>query len=158
MNNAEKSEIDVIDANTYKIIHKWPIAPSKGPSGLTIDRSTMRLFAGCENKLLAVINARTGKVITRLPIGEGCDAVGFDKKLKTVFSSNGEGTLTVVKEVSADKFVVVENVKTKKGARTMTVDQLTHKLYLPTGEFKPGGNSERPQIVPGTFQVLVLGK
>lgn len=158
VNNAEKSEIDVIDATTYKIVHTWPIAPAKGPSGLTIDRSTMRLFAGCENKLMAVINARTGKVITTLPIGDGCDAVGFDKKLKTAFSSNGEGTLTVIREVSSGKFVVVENLKTKKGARTMTVDQVTHKLYLPTGEFKAGGNSERPQIVPGTFQVLVLSK
>lgn len=158
VNNAEKSEIDVIDAKTYKIIHKWPIAPAKGPSGLTIDRSTMRLFAGCENKLLAVINAKSGKVITTLPIGDGCDAVGFDKKLKLVFSSNGEGTLTVIKETGADKFVVAENIVTKKGARTMAVDQVTHKLYLPTGEFKAGDKSERPQIIPGSFNVLVLDK
>ena len=108
--------------------------------------------------MLAVINARTGKVITTLPIGDGCDAVGVDKKLKTVFSSNGEGTLTVIKETSANKFGVVENVKTKKGARTMAVDQLTHKLYLPTGEFKSGDTTERPKILPGTFQVLVLAK
>ncbi|MGZ3814184.1 MAG: YncE family protein [Mucilaginibacter sp.] len=158
VNNAEKSEIDVIDAQTFKIVHKWPIAPAKGPSGLTIDRSTMRLFAGCENKLLAVINARTGKVISTLPIGDGCDAVGFDHKLKTVFSSNGEGTLTVIKEISANKFVVAEKVVTKKGARTMAVDQTTHKLYLPTGQFKAGDKSERPPIIPGTFNVLVISK
>ena len=158
VNNAEKSEIDVIDAKTFKIIHKWPIAPAKGPSGLTIDRSTMRLFTGCENKLLAVINARTGKVISTLPIGEGCDAVGFDNKLKMVFSSNGEGTLTVIKELSANKFVVSENVVTKKGARTISVDQVTHKLYLPTGDFKPGDKSERPKPIPGTFNVLVISK
>jgi YVTN family beta-propeller protein len=158
VNNAEKSEIDVIDAKTYKIIHRWPIAPAKGPSGLAIDRNSMRLFAGCDNKLLAVVNARNGKVITTLPIGDGCDAVGFDKKMKMVFSSNGEGTLTVIKEASADKFSVIENVKTKKGARTIAVDQLTHKLYLPTGEFKPGDTTERPKILPGTFQVLVFSK
>jgi DNA-binding beta-propeller fold protein YncE len=158
VNNAEKSEIDVIDAKTYKIINTWSIAPAKGPSGLAIDRTSMRLFAGCDNKLLAVINARNGKVIATLPIDDGCDAVGFDKKLKTVFSSNGEGTLTVIKETNADKFNVVENVKTKKGARTMAVDQLTHKLYLPTGDFKSGDKTERPKIMPGTFQVLVFSK
>ena len=125
---------------------------------MAIDRSTMRLFAGCDNKKLAVINARTGKVVTTLPIGDGCDAVAFDTSLKTVFSSNGEGTLTVIKETGANKFSVLENVKTKKGARTMAVDQTTHKLYLPTGEFKANDNSERPKILPGTFQVLVLGK
>ena len=158
VNNAEKSEIDVIDAKTYKIIHKWPIAPAKGPSGLAIDRSTMRLFAGCENKLLAMINARNGKVISTLPIGEGCDAVGFDKKLKTVFSSNGDGTLTVIKEINADKFIVAENVVTKKSARTIAVDQITHKLYLPAGQFKEGDKSERPPVIPGTFHVLVISK
>jgi DNA-binding beta-propeller fold protein YncE len=158
VNNAEKSEIDVIDTKTYKILNTWPIAPAKGPSGLAIDRSSMRLFAGCENKLLAVINARTGKVITTLPIGDGCDAVGFDKKLKYVFSSNGEGTLTVIKEESAGKFIVAENVVTKKGARTMAVDQITHKLYLPTGETKAGDTGERPKIIPGTFSVLVVSK
>src|SRR3569832_1326888 len=89
VNNAEKSEIDVIDAKTNKIIHKWPITPAIGPSGLAIDRSTMRLFAGCDNKKLAVINARTGKVVTTLPIGDGCDEVAFDSSLMTVFSSTG---------------------------------------------------------------------
>lgn len=158
VNNAEKSEIDVIDAVTYKIINTWPTAPAKGPSGLTIDRSTMRLFAGCDNKLLAVISARTGKVITTLPIGDGCDAVGFDKKLKYVFSSNGEGTLTVIKEVNADKFIVAGNIVTKKSARTMAVDQTTHKLYLPAGKFKPGSKSERAPVVPGTFNVIVISK
>ncbi|MGZ3929717.1 MAG: hypothetical protein ACXVJG_22355, partial [Mucilaginibacter sp.] len=96
--------------------------------------------------------------ISTLPIGDGCDAVGFDHKLKTVFSSNGEGTLTVIKEISANKFVVAEKVVTKKGARTMAVDQTTHKLYLPTGQFKAGDKSERPPIIPGTFNVLVISK
>lgn len=158
VNNAEKSEIDVIDAKTFKIIHNWPIAPAKGPSGLAIDRSAMHLFAGCENKLLAVINVRSGKVISTLPIGEGCDAVGFDTKLKTVFSSNGEGTLTVIKEINPGKFIVAENIITKKGARTMAVDQITHKLYLPNGKFKEGVKSERPPVIPGTFNILVVSK
>jgi YVTN family beta-propeller protein len=157
VNNAEKSEIDVIDAKTFKIVNQWPLAPGKGPSGLSIDRNTMRLFAGCENKLLVVMNALNGKVVSSLPIGAECDAVGFDAHLKTVYSSNGEGTLTIIKELSPDQFKVVENLGTRKGARTMAVDQLTHTLYLPFGEFgpkKPG--AFRPSILPGTFQILVV--
>jgi len=159
VNNAEKSEIDVIDATTYKIINTWPIAPAKGPSGLAIDRSSMRLFAGCENKLLAVIDARSGKVVTTVPIGEGCDAVGFDVKLKTIYSSNGKsGTLTVIREVTPNKFVA-ETAKTEQGARTLAVDQKTHKVYLPTAQFKPKARGDfRPGTIPGTFKVLVVSK
>jgi len=159
VNNAEKSEMDVIDANTFKVINSWPIAPGKSASGLSMDRTTMRLFAGCDNKLLIVMDANNGKVITSLPIGDECDAVGFDKKLKTVYSSNGDGTLTIIKEWSANKFTVAQNLQTKKGARTNAVDQITHLVYLPTGEFVPKkAESFRPSIIPGTFQVLVVGK
>jgi DNA-binding beta-propeller fold protein YncE len=159
VNNAEKSEIDVIDATTYKILNTWPLAPGKGPSGLAMDRQTMRLFAGCDGKLLVVMNATNGKIVTTLPIDDECDAVGFDKKLKTVYSSNGEGTLTIIKELSADKFVVAQTLKTKKGARTIAVDQVTHRLYLPTGDFAPKKAGEfRPSLIPGTFQVLMVSK
>ena len=158
VNNAEKSEIDVIDATTFKVTDTWPIAPVKGPSGLAMDRATMRLFAGGD-KMMAVVDARSGKVITTLPIGDECDAVGFDIKLKTVFSSNGDGTLTVLKEVSPDKFTVVQNVKTEEGARTLAVDQKTHKLYSPTAKFKPKAKGDfRPATIPGTFKVLVVSK
>jgi len=157
VNNAEKSEIDVIDATTYKVINTWPIAPGKSASGLAIDRLTMRLFAGCDNKLLVVMNALNGKVVTTLPIGDECDAVGFDKKLRTIYSSNGEGTLTIIKELNADKFIVAQNLKTKEGARTHAVDQRTHIIYLPTGEFEPKKAGDfRPKVKPGTFQVLVV--
>jgi len=157
VNNAEKSEMDVIDAKTFRVVHAWPIAPGKGASGLAIDRKTMRLFAGCDNQKLVVMDATNGKVITTLPIGDECDAVGFDKKLKTVYSSNGEGTLTIIKEVSANKFEVVKSLKTKEGARTQAVDQVSHKIYLPTGEFEPKKQGDfRPKLKPGTFQVLVV--
>ena len=157
VNNAEKSEMDVIDAKTFQVIHSWPIAPGKGASGLAIDRSTMRLFAGCDNKLLVVMDANTGKVIKTLPIGEGCDAVGFDNKLLTVYSSNGDGTLTIIKEKSPTDFEVAGNLKTKQGARTNAVDQSSHEIYLPTGEFLPKKAGEfRAQLKPGTFQVLVV--
>ncbi|MBS1597337.1 MAG: YncE family protein [Bacteroidetes bacterium] len=157
VNNAEKAEVDVIDAKTFKIIHTWPNTPGKGASGLAIDRKTMRLFAGCENKVLIVMNALNGKIVTSLPIGDECDAVGFDSKLKTVYSSNGDGTLTIIKELSPDKYAVIQNLKTKTGARTMTVDQVTHNLYSPTGEFVPKKKGEfRPSLIPGSFQVLVM--
>jgi DNA-binding beta-propeller fold protein YncE len=157
VNNAEKSEIDVIDANTFQVVGTWPIAPGKGASGLAIDRNSMRLFAGCGNKVLVVVNALDGKVVTSLPIGDGCDAVGFDKQLKTIYSSNGDGTLTVIKESNPDQYSVSQNLETKKGARTQAVDQSTHKVYLPTAEFAPKKEGEfRPSSIPGTFQVLVV--
>jgi DNA-binding beta-propeller fold protein YncE len=149
--------MDVIDAKTFQVIHSWPIAPGKGASGLAIDRSTMRLFAGCDNKLLVVMDATDGKVLKTLPIGDGCDAVGFDNKLLTIYSSNGDGTLTIIKERSPNDFAVVENLTTKAGARTNAVDQSSHDIYLPTGEFLPKKQGEfRAQLKPGTFQVLVV--
>ena len=157
VNNSEKSEVDVIDAKTYKVIHTWPIKPGKGSSGLAMDRETMRLFIGCGNKLLVVMDARNGKVIASLPIGDECDAVGFDKKLKTAYSSNGEGTLTIIKELSADKFTVAQDLKTHKGARTIAVDQTTHWIYLPAAEFNASSpKSFRPSVIPGTFKILVV--
>jgi YVTN family beta-propeller protein len=159
VNNAEKAEVDVIDATTFKVIHTWPNAPAKGASGLAIDRKTMRLFAGCDNKMLLVMDGTNGKIVTTLPIDDECDAVGFDIKLKTVYSSNGEGTLTIIKELSANKFVVAQVLKTEKGARTQAVDQITHKVYLPTADFKPKDpKSFRPSTIPGTFRVLVIEK
>jgi DNA-binding beta-propeller fold protein YncE len=159
VNNAEKSEIDVIDSKTYQIIHTWPISPGKSASGLAIDRDAMRLFAGCGNQKLIVMNAVTGIVVSSLPIGDECDAVGFDKKLKRIYSSNGDGTLTIIEELSPEKFEVIQNLKTKKGARTQAVDQATHTIYLPTGDFAPKKQGDfRPAIIPGTFQVLVIEK
>ncbi len=157
VNNAEKAEMDVIDATTFEIIHSWSNKPGTGASGLAIDRQTMRLFAACGNKLMIVMNAENGKVINSLPIGDECDGVGFDNKTKTAFSANGDGTMTVVKERSADDFVVDANVPTKKGARTITVDQITHKIYMPSGMFKPATKkSFRPEMIPGTFKILVV--
>jgi hypothetical protein len=119
----------------------------------------MRLFATCENKMMIVMDAANGKVITSFPTGEGADGAAFDVPLKTAYSSNGEGTLTVIKEVSADNFIRVENAATKPGARTITVDQKTHKIYLPSASFKEATKeSFRPQVVPGTFKILVVEK
>ena len=124
-----------------------------------MDRATMRLFAGCDNQKLIVMDATNGKVITSLPIDDECDAVGFDVKLNTVYSSNGEGTLTIIKETSPNEFAVAQVLKTAKGARTQSVDQITHKIYLPTADFKPKDpKSFRPAAIPGTFRVLVVSQ
>jgi DNA-binding beta-propeller fold protein YncE len=155
VNNAEKGEMDVVNATTFKITHQWPNKPGTGASGLAIDRETMRLFATCGNKLMIVMDATNGKVITSFPTGDGADGAGFDNALKTAYSSNGEGTLTVVKELSADKFILIGNVVTKPGARTIAVDQKTHKVYLPSGLFKPATKeSFRPEMISGTFKIL----
>ncbi len=160
INIEDKNEIAVVNSKTYEITHHWPIGKGTSPSGLAIDVRKKRLFAGCDNKLLVVLDAENGKVVKELPIGDGCDGVAFDPGNKTVFSSNGEGTLTVIKEKLGEGLSVIENVPTKKGARTIAVDETTHKVYLPTAEFnaskEPG--QKRPGTVPGTFQILVVGK
>jgi len=103
------------------------------------------------------LDATNGKVVDKLPIGDGCDGVAFDNKLKFIFTSNGEGTVTVIKENSSTDFKVIDTIKTKKGARTIGIDETTHNIYLPTADFdalKPG--EKRPSMIPGSFQILVL--
>jgi len=159
VNIEDKSAISEIDMKSLKVEKTWSIAPGESPSGLSIDRKTKRLFAGCENKMLVVLNAETGSVVSTPAIGNGCDGTAFNPALNYVYSSNGEGTLTIIKEVSKNKYDVVENVPTKRGARTLAVDPLTHIVYLPTANFKPAENGERrPPMVPGSFQVLVVKK
>jgi len=162
INIEDKNEIAVVNTKTYTVDANWKTGNGTSPAGLAIDVATKRLFAGCENKLLIVMNAENGKIVKELPIGDGSDGVVFDPELKNVFSSNGEGTLTVIHESSPKKFEVVENAPTKRGARTSAVDVKTHKVYLPTADFMPATQPEkphqRPGMVPGTFQVLVVGK
>ena len=159
INIEDKNEIVVVDTKTFKIINHWKISPGDGPSGLAYDPKTKTLFAGCE-KLLIVVNAVTGKIISQLPIGEGCDGVAFDETERKVYSSNGDGTLTVIQQDNTGTFNVTENVPTKRGARTISVDPISHWVYLPTADFEPlpAGQKGRPKIIPGSFQVLVIGK
>jgi DNA-binding beta-propeller fold protein YncE len=164
VNIEDKSELVAIDPKDLKVKSRWPLAPCESPSGLAIDKKNRRLFVGCDNKMMAVVNADTGKVITTLPIGDGVDADRFDPDKKLAFASCGEGVLTVVKEDSPDKFSVAQNVKTEPGARTMELDSKTHRIYLVTAKFgpPPAATAEqphpRPSILPDTFEVLVVGK
>jgi DNA-binding beta-propeller fold protein YncE len=154
----------VFDPKELKVKSRWSLAPCESPSGLAMDFKNRRLFAGCDNKMMAVINADTGKVISTLPIGEGVDANRFDPETQLAFASCGEGSLTVVHEDSPDKFSVVQSVATERGARTMTLDPKTHQIYLVTAKFgpPPAATTEnprpRPTMLPDSFVVLVVGK
>jgi YVTN family beta-propeller protein len=160
VNIEDKNEIVVIDTKTFKVLNHWSIAPGDGPTGLAFDKTTKRLFAGCE-KLLMVIDATNGNIVDKITIGDGCDGVAFDAATKNIYTANGaDGTMSVIHEESASKFVLVENVATKKSARTITLDNQTHLVYLPAAELEPmePGQKGRPKMKAGTFQVLVVGK
>ena len=164
VNLEDKSELTAIDPHTLKVKATWPLAPCESPSGLAMDVKNRRLFAGCDNKLMAVVNADSGKVITTVPIGDGVDAGRFDPENGFAYASCGEGVLTVVHEDSPEKFSVVGNVTTQRGARTMALDKKTHNLYTVTAEFGPrpaptaSEPRPRPPILPDSFVVLVVGK
>lgn len=159
VNVEDKNEIAVIDAKTFKVLNRWSLAPGEGPTGLAIDTKTNRLFAGCD-KLLMIVDAESGKIIDKLPIGDGCDGVAFDAETKNIYASNGEGTLTVIHEKNKNKYSVIENIATKKSARTLALDKQTHLIYLPAADFEAADpkSKARPKMKAGTFQVLVVGK
>ena len=164
-NNLEdKSIVIQIDSKSLKVLNRWPLAPCESPSGMAIDPEHRRLFIGCHNQMMAVMDADTGKVVATPPIGRGVDANQFDPGTGLAFSSNGDGTLTVIHEDSPDKFTVVDNVQTQRGARTMALDLKTHNVYLVSADFgaPPAPTADnphpRPTMVPNSFVVLVYGK
>jgi YVTN family beta-propeller protein len=145
-NNLEDASLVLkINALTLKVEQRWPTAPCASPSSMAMDRPNRRLFIGCRNKLMAAMNADSGRVITTLPIGDHVDATAFDPASHLIFNSNGEGTITVVHEDGPDKYSVVETVKTLPKAKTMALDPRTHQLFLSTAE-------------EGQFEVLIVGK
>ncbi len=164
VNVEDKSEVLALDPRKLSVEHRWPLAPCEEPSGMAIDRAHGRLFIGCDNKTMAMVDAATGKVIATAPIGSGVDANGFDPGTGLAFSSNGEGTLTVAKEDPTGTLRVLANVPTQRGARTMAVDEKTHRIFLVTAEFGPpppptaDQPHPRPSQVPGTFAILVVGR
>ena len=164
INLEDKSEIVAIDSRELKVKARWSIAPGSEPSGLAIDRQNQRLFSVCDNKKMIVLDAASGKVVANLPIGEGTDGAAFDAENNLAFSSNGEGTLTIVKEDSKDAFSVIENLPTQKGARTLTVDAKTHHIFLAAASFGPAPEPTaehphpRPPMLPNSFVILEYGK
>jgi DNA-binding beta-propeller fold protein YncE len=158
VNIEDKDEVAVVDTKQMKVVARWPIAPGSKPTGMSMDRTTRRLFIGCRNKKLIVMNADDGKIVADFPIGGFVDATAFRGGL--VFASCGDGTLTVIREVSPDKFELAQVVKTQIGARTMALDPSGEMIYLPTSDltFPAGFNPAhpRPVPVPGTFRILVV--
>jgi YVTN family beta-propeller protein len=144
-NLEEQSQVIKIDSRKLTVEKRWPTAPCASPSSMAMDRANRRLFLGCRSKVMAVMNADTGKVITTLPIGDHVDATAFDPDTKLIFNSNGEGTISVIREDGPNKYSAVETVKTLPRAKTMALDPKTHRLFLSTEE-------------SGQFEVLVVGK
>jgi YVTN family beta-propeller protein len=161
VNIEDKSQVSMINVKTWKVEQSWSVSPGEEPSGLALDNVTHRLFSATD-KLMVVLDAETGKVITTLPTGGRVDGAGFDPGLKRAYSSCGEGVLTVVLEENPNSFKVLENVPTQVGARTISVSAKSHRIYLPTAEFgstpeKTTDNPRpRPTVKPGTFTVLVV--
>jgi DNA-binding beta-propeller fold protein YncE len=164
VNIEDKSELTAIDPSKLLVKAKWPLAPCESPSGLSIDKKNRRLFVGCDNKMMAVVDADSGKVLATPAIGDGVDATTFDDETGLAFASCGEGVLSVVHEDSPTQFSVAETVPTQNGARTLALDSKTHNVYVVTAKFgpPPAATADNPHprrsIVPDTFVVLVLSK
>jgi YVTN family beta-propeller protein len=158
INGEGTSNVIVIDATTFKETTRYKIDGGESPSGLDIDRKTNRLFIGCgDTKTMVVMDASNGKTVGKFPIG-GTDGVVFDPGTKMAFASNGEGTISAVRELSADKFEFVENITTEPSARTIGIDLITHHLYLPAAKTQPNPAGGRPKQVPGTFHIIEVGQ
>lgn len=160
----DKSEILDIDSHSLKVLNRYPLAPCEGPSGVSIDAEHHRVFAGCHSGVVAIVNTDTGKVIATPKIGRGVDASRFDPATQLLFTSQGDGTITVIHEDSPDAFTVLGNIATEQGARTMEFDPQTHNLFSVTAKYGPapkpvaGGRRMRPPMVPGSFHLLVIAK
>jgi DNA-binding beta-propeller fold protein YncE len=162
VNIEDKNTLAVIDMATFAVSKEWPLGSCDSPTGLAIDRGRNRLFSVCQNRKMIVVDAGSGKVVQELAIGAEVDGAEFDSRLGLAFSSNGEGTLTVVKGDEAGRFSVVETVATQKRARTIALDSATHRIYLPTASFgpAPAPTSAQPNprapMLPDSFVILVL--
>jgi YVTN family beta-propeller protein len=162
VNIEDRNEIVVIDSGSDKIIKSYSLGAGVEPTGLAMDQKNNRLFSVCSNKKMEILDSETGKIVSEVSIGEGPDSAAFDPKLGIVFSSNGDGTLTLIKENDPDHFSVVQNVATQKGARTMAYDSDSHRAYLVTasfGETPPATKDQpkpRPAVIPNSFVVLVV--
>ncbi len=165
VNIEDKSEVAVIDSLAMGVTAQWELAPCEGPSGMAIDQAKGRLFIGCHNRMMAIVDTASGVVLSTVPIGSGVDANAFDPGTGLAFSSNGgDGTLTVVGETSPGKFSVLQDAATHKGARTMALDLKTHRVFLITADYGPAPDRTKkhprpwPRVLPGTVRILVLGR
>ena len=157
INMEDLNSVKVVDIATHKVSATWPAAPCEAATGMAIDLAAHRLFLGCDNKLMVMMDSGSGKVVYSVPVGEGVDATSFDPQTRLAFTSNGgTGTVTVAKEDSASLLKVVQTIKTVRGARTMTLDPATHTIYLAATDYEPQapGSKDRPKAVAGSFRVV----
>jgi DNA-binding beta-propeller fold protein YncE len=155
-----KNEVAVIDAKKLTVEKRWPLAPGKSATGIAMDKSKRRLFVTCGNEMMVILDADTGKILATPKIGKGPDACAFDADAGLAFSSNGEGTLTVIEEQPAGTYKVAATVATQPGAKTMALDTKTHNLYLAAARYKEpaAGKKGRGPIEPDSFVIVVVGK
>jgi YVTN family beta-propeller protein len=162
-NIEDKNEVAVIDVDKHEVVAHWPLAPGEGPSGIALDATHHRLFSGCHNKMMVMLDTESGKVIDTVPIGAGVDGCVFDDATQLAFASCGDGTTTIAREETPDKLTVLQTLKTERGARTMALDPKTHRIYLPSAQFQappspsPGTSPARPSVLPNTLKLLVYG-
>jgi YVTN family beta-propeller protein len=156
-NLEDQSEVAVIDTKTHSVTNRWPIAPGEEASGMALDEKNHRLFLGCGNQRMVMLDSTSGKVLASVPIGGGVDANAFDPATQLAFASCGDGTVTIAHE-EGDTLTVVQTLPTEKGARTMTIDPATHKIYLASAKFDaPAAGQRRGKMVAGSFKILIYG-
>ncbi|MGD0281804.1 MAG: YncE family protein [Dissulfurispiraceae bacterium] len=164
VNIEDTNEVVELDSMKLSLTKRYSLKPCEEPTGMGLDAEHHRVYSGCHNRVMTVLDTEAGKVIAVVPIGQGVDGNGFDSKTGLAFSANGEGTLTVVRESVPGKFEVAETVATQRGARTMAIDTRTHNIYLPVAQFSPqtapaaDGSRPRPTMIKDSFAVLVVGK
>jgi len=162
-NIEDKSEVAVIDTAKHEVVGRWSLAPGTEPTGMAFDATHHRLFVGCHNKLMTMLDTETGKVVATVPIGAGVDGCAFDDATQLAFASCGDGSTTIAKEETSQKLTIIQTLKTERGARTIALDPQTHRIYLPTAQFHPppspapDASPGRPMIVPNTLKLLVYG-
>jgi DNA-binding beta-propeller fold protein YncE len=158
-NLEDKSAVVVIDTATHQVVNTWPIAPGEAASGMAFDAKNHRLFLGCDNKMMVMMDSTNGKIIANVPIGAGVDANCFDPTTGLAFASCGEAAaVTIAHEDSPEKLTVVQTLATEKGARTMILDPATHRIYLSAAKYEPASaGQKRPAMIPGSFKILVYG-
>lgn len=158
-NIEDKSEIAVIDAKTMEVTARWPLAPCESPSGIALDKVHARLFVACENEMMAVVDAKSGKVVATVPTGKGADGAAYDPATRTVFIPNGEGKLSVIHQDTPDKYRLVENAPTQFGARTIEIDPAAHRVFFATADLTPDPGKRPPyKMTPGSFRLIVYGR
>jgi DNA-binding beta-propeller fold protein YncE len=164
VNVEDKDQIVAFDSKTLKVLHTWPTAPCKDPAGMAIDVAHKRLFVGCRNQLMAMVDYTNGKVVATVPIGKGVDANRFDPATGLAFASCGDGSITVAHEDSPDKYTVVQTISTQRGARTMALDTKNHNVYTVTAEFEPPPPATPqtphpwPKVISKTFTLLIFSQ